>query len=34
LGRENTAEDVDYLIAVLPGVVDKLRAMSPLYAKG
>jgi cysteine desulfurase len=34
LGRENSAEDVDYLVAVLPGVVEKLRAMSPLYAKG
>ena len=34
LGRENSAEDVDYFVAVLPGVVEKLRAMSPLYAKG
>jgi cysteine desulfurase len=34
LGRENDAQDVDYFVAVLPGVVDKLRAMSPLYAKG
>jgi len=34
LGRENDAADVDYFVAVLPGVVDKLRAMSPLYAKG
>ena len=34
LGRENSAEDVDYFVAVLPGVVERLRAMSPLYAKG
>lgn len=34
LGRENSVEDVDYFVAVLPGVVEKLRAMSPLYAKG
>jgi cysteine desulfurase len=34
LGRENSVEDVDYFVAILPGVVKKLRAMSPLYAKG
>ena len=31
LGRENTEEDVDYVLSVLPGIVGKLRAMSPLY---
>lgn len=30
LGRENTAEDVEYLLDVLPPIVTKLRAMSPL----
>jgi len=32
LGRENTVEDVDYVLEILPPIVDKLRAMSPLYA--
>lgn len=31
LGRENTEEDVDYVVEVLPGIVHKLQAMSPLY---
>jgi cysteine desulfurase len=31
LGKENTEEDVDYVLQVLPGVVEKLRMMSPLY---
>jgi cysteine desulfurase len=31
LGRENTVEDVDYVLEVLPPIVEKLRAMSPLY---
>jgi cysteine desulfurase len=34
LGRENTTDDVDYFVGVFPEVVGKLRAMSPLYAKG
>ncbi len=33
LGRENTDEDVDYVISILPGIVEKLRAMSPMYHK-
>ena len=33
LGLDNTTEDVDYVLEVMPPVVDKLRQMSPLYAK-
>lgn len=32
LGRDNTDADVDYLLAVLPEIVDKLRAMPSLAA--
>jgi len=31
LGKENTEEDIDYVLQILPGIVDKLRKMSPLY---
>ncbi len=31
LGHENGGEDVDYLLEVLPGIVERLRSMSPLY---
>jgi cysteine desulfurase len=34
LGRENTDEDVNYVMQVLPGIVEKLRLMSPLYRPG
>jgi len=33
LGRDNTNEDIDYLLEILPTVVERLRAMSPLYQK-
>ncbi|MGE5582795.1 MAG: cysteine desulfurase NifS [Bacillota bacterium] len=31
LGKSNTKEEIDYLLTVLPEIVAKLRAMSPLY---
>ena len=30
MGRENTQEDIDYVISVLPDIVNKLRMISPL----
>ncbi|MBP5427451.1 MAG: cysteine desulfurase NifS [Clostridiales bacterium] len=33
LGRETTKEDVEEVLRVLPGIVERLRDMSPLYDK-
>lgn len=31
LGKDNTEEDIDFVVSILPGIIDKLRKMSPLY---
>ncbi|HEX8649291.1 MAG TPA: cysteine desulfurase family protein [Pyrinomonadaceae bacterium] len=33
LGKETSAEDIDYVLDVLPRAVDNLRRLSPLYQK-
>ena len=33
LGRENSEQDVEYVLEVLPGIVNKLREISPLFAE-
>jgi cysteine desulfurase len=33
LGMDTSDEDIDYVLEVLPPIVDRLRQMSPLYAK-
>lgn len=32
LGKANTDEEIDYVLDILPGIVEKLRTMSPLYS--
>ena len=31
ISHETTDEDIDYIIATVPGIVEKLRNMSPLW---
>jgi cysteine desulfurase len=33
MGMDNTVQDIDYVLETLPGIVNNLRQMSPLYAK-
>jgi cysteine desulfurase len=33
LGKENTQEDVNYVIGLMPDIVRRLRAISPLTPK-
>jgi cysteine desulfurase len=33
LGSENKVEDINYVLSILPGIVKKLRKISPLTPK-
>ncbi len=32
LGRHNTEEEIDYIVEIMPPIVERMRSMSPLYA--
>ncbi len=32
LGKSNTAAEIDYLLEIMPPIVERMRSMSPLYA--
>ena len=32
LGKSNTEQEIDYLIEIMPPIVERMRSMSPLYA--
>jgi cysteine desulfurase len=34
LGKQNTAEDIDYALEIIPETVARLRALSPVYNRG
>ena len=34
LGRENTMEDIEYMIDILPRIIKRIRGMSTEYTKG
>ncbi len=34
MGPDNTEEDVDYVLSIMPGIIEKLRAISPLTEAG
>jgi Cysteine sulfinate desulfinase/cysteine desulfurase and related enzymes len=33
MGIQNKPEDIDYVLNVMPPIVERLRDMSPVYAK-
>lgn len=34
LGKSNTEAEIDYLVEIMPPIVERMRSMSPLYAGG